>query len=104
MKANNRQLVVGRAGITGIAPVAFGAQFPMIGKQPVGNGFSCRDCLDARGEQAIHVFRADLEFRIVAEEMIARRETADDDDVFPEISRDGRCDALQDGAGRCWAR
>ena len=84
MKADDGQFVVGRAGITEIPLVAFGAQFPMVGKQPVGDGFSRRDCLDARGEQAIHVFRADLEFRVVAEKVITRRETADDDDVFPE--------------------
>ena len=100
MKADDGQLIVGCGGITRIAPVAFGAQFPLIVKQTVGNGFSRRDGLDARGEEAIHVFRADLEFRVVAKEVITRRETADDDDVFPEISRDCSGDALQHGAGR----
>ena len=31
--------------------------------------------------------------------MITRRETADDDDVFPKIRWNGRSDALQHGAG-----
>ena len=100
MKADDGQLIVGCGGITRIAPVAFSAQFPLIVKQTVGNGFSRRDGLDARGEEAIHVFRADLEFRVVAKEVITRRETADDDDVFLEISRDRSGDALQHGAGR----
>src|SRR6266545_6048235 len=66
----------------------------------VRDGLSGGNRPDAWRKKAVHVLGADLQPGVVAKKMIARRKTADDDDVRAEIFRNGLGHSLQHGAGR----